>query len=255
MYKLVVQLLDPFTFLLLGLVIATIFQWQRQKPRSLALKIGSGLLGLIVVISTPLVGDLALASLESSVDPAAGDPVRADTIVVLSAGLRIDDEAGERVRLDESSMHRCLHAARLYWRAGRCRVVLTGGKVDRDDPGPTYAAAMHGFMRELGIPAEDMVLEEKASNTYENALFSTPIIEEKTGGRIWLVTDASHMVRAERCFRALGIEVVPAPCDLLSRGLRLESTSFVPSSIGAARVSRAAHEWLGRVWYRLRGRI
>jgi uncharacterized SAM-binding protein YcdF (DUF218 family) len=254
MYKLVVQLLDPFTFLLLGLAAATVCQWRRQKPRSWGLKIAGSVVGIIIIVSTPLAGDLALASLESSVLPAEGVPGRADSIVVLSAGLRFDDEAGESARLDESSMNRCLQAARLYRQAGRCRIILTGGKLDPNEPGPTYAAAMRDFLRELGIPLDDMLLEEKASSTFENALFTRPILDRDGTGRVWLVTDASHMPRARGCFRALGIDVLPAPCNYLSRGWRLESTSFLPSSSGAARFSRASHEWLGRIWYRLRGR-
>ncbi|MGE5191217.1 MAG: YdcF family protein [Deltaproteobacteria bacterium] len=255
MYSLLVQMLDPYTFLLLGLVIATIWQWRHQKPRTLALKIGSSLLGLFVVLSTPVAGQLALRSLESSVVPAAGVPAGADTIVVLSAGLRIDDDAGEHVRLDEPSMQRCRYAARLYRQAVRCRLVLTGGKVDWTEPGPTFAAAMRDFLLELGIQPEDMVLEERAASTYENALFSKRLLQKKGEGRIWLVTDAFHMGRAVRCFQVLGIEVAPAPCDYHSRRWRFEPTSLVPSSRGIGLVSRASHEWLGRLWYRLRGRI
>jgi len=254
MYKLVVQFLDPYTFLLLALVVATIGQWRRQMPRSRSLKIGAGLLGLIVVLSLPIVAHLALRSLESSVAEAAGVPEPGDSIIVLSAGMHVDDEVGRRVRLDESSMQRCVYAAHLYRAAGRCRVILTGGKVDWDEPGPTFAAAMRDFLRELGVRLEDMVLEERASTTYENALFSKPVVQQK-GGRVWLVTNAFHMTRAQRCFRAVGIEVVPAPCDFRSRRWRFEATDLVPNSQGIVLVSRAAHEWIGRIWYWLRGRI
>jgi uncharacterized SAM-binding protein YcdF (DUF218 family) len=255
MYKLLVQLFDPYTFLLLVLVAATVCQWRRQKPRSRALKIGSSLLGMIIVLSTPLAARLALRSLESSVPEAGGVPQRRDSVVVLSGGMQIDDDAGERVRLDESSLQRCLYAAHLYRQAGRCRVIVTGGKVDWDEPGPTFAATMRDFLQELGIPSEDIELEERASTTYENALFSKPLIQQREGGRTWLVTNAFHMDRAQRCFRMLGIEVVPAPCDFRSRQWRFEVTDLVPSSHGIVLVSRAAHEWMGRIWYRLRGRI
>jgi uncharacterized SAM-binding protein YcdF (DUF218 family) len=187
--------------------------------------------------------------------PAGNHPAPGDTIVVLSAGLHVDDEEGQRVRLDEASMQRCLTGRRLYRDAGRCAVLLTGGKVDWDTPGPTFAAAMRDFMLQLGVRADDIVMEEKASTTYENALFSAPLLNRTGKGRIWLVTNASHMNRAERCFRKAGIDVVPVPCDYSERGFEFESTTLLPSSHTAAHVSRAAHEWLGRAWYRLRGRI
>jgi uncharacterized SAM-binding protein YcdF (DUF218 family) len=63
------------------------------------------------------------------------------------------------------------------------------------------------------------------------------------------------MNRAERCFRKLGITVVPAPCGHQAAVWQFSLRAFLPSEGGLAQITRAAHEWLGRGWYRLRGRI
>jgi uncharacterized SAM-binding protein YcdF (DUF218 family) len=255
MYNFVVQLFDPYTLLVLGLAIATGRACWRQRPRSRWLVAATALVGLLVVCSTPYAGFLALGSLEWPYPAIADTPARTDTIVVLSGGVIVDDEEGKQARLDCSSLQRCYYAAQLYHKAGRCRMVLTGGKIDWTVPGPTYAAAMRDSVLALGVRPEDVVLEEKASSTYENARYTKPLLQNAGKTRIWLVTEASHMNRSERCFRALGIDVTPAPCDHHAWRHRYSVNSFLPSSGGISQVCRAAHEWRGRLWYRLRGRI
>ncbi len=255
MYHFVVQLLDPYTLFMLGLAVATGRACRRQRPRSRWLITAAVLVGLLVICSTPYAGFLALGSLEWPYPPTAETPAKTDTVVVLSGGVIVDDSEGNRARLDCASLQRCYYAAQLYKKAGRCRLVLTGGKVDWKVPGPTYAAAMREYLLATGVRPEDVVLEEKASSTYENALYSKPLLQDAGEARIWLVTEASHMNRAERCFRAQGMDVTPAPCDHHAWHHEYSLNSFVPSSRGISQVCRAAHEWRGRLWYRLCGRI
>ncbi len=68
-----------------------------------------------------------------------------------------------------------------------------------------------------------------------------------------LVTDATHMPRALRCFRAQGIEVVPAPCNYRTTPLRWSIAMLIPQYYALGGFHAAAHEWLGMAWYRLRG--
>jgi len=175
--------------------------------------------------------------------------------VVLSANIVVEDDAGRQVRLGQATYERCHYAARLYRQAGRCRVVLSGGKVDWSARGPTFAAAMRDFMIEVGVRPDDLILEEKSSTTFENAAFSKPLLGDLAGVRVFLVTDASHMGRSQRCFRAQGVDVIPAPCNHHALNWEFAPTNFVPAASGILAVDTAAHEWLGCVWYRLRGRI
>jgi uncharacterized SAM-binding protein YcdF (DUF218 family) len=255
MYNFVVQMFDPYTILVLGGAATTGRACWRQRPRSRWLVAAVVCIGLLAVCSTPFAGFVALGSLEWSYPPVTDAPAPSDTIVVMSGGVTVDDEEGKQSRLDDASLKRCHFAAQLYHKAGRCRMLLTGGKVDWKAPGPTYAAAMRGYLLELGVRPNDIVLEEKASTTYENALYSKPLLQDGGAARIWLVTEASHMNRSERCFRAQGIDVTPAPCDHRAWRHEYSVNSFIPAARGISQVCRAAHEWRGRIWYRLRGRI
>jgi uncharacterized SAM-binding protein YcdF (DUF218 family) len=251
MYHLVVQLLQPYTFLLLGLVGAAAWAWGRKSSRRTALVVAGLMLSLLVFLSTPLAGFLALRTLEGSPQGAAIEPRSEDTIVVLSGSMFRDDDAGEHMRVGPDTFYRCCYATQLYKQAGRCRLLLSGGKVDFSEPGPTLSQVMRDFVIELGIDPKDVVLEERSSTTFQNASFSKALLE-RPEGRIFLVTDAAHMPRAQLCFEQQGVAVIPAPCNYGARRLEWSIKTFLPSVEGIKAVNYASHEWQGLVWYRLR---
>jgi uncharacterized SAM-binding protein YcdF (DUF218 family) len=251
MYHFAAQLLQPYTLLLLALAGVLVLAWRRQESRRATLLLTTILLGLLLLLSTPLAGFLALRSLEGRAVTAEIAPGQNDIIVVLSGSLQRDDDAGTHVRVGPDTFYRCYHAAGLYKRAGRCRLLLTGGKVDFSEPGPTLARAMKDFVIELGVQPDDVVLEEQSSTTYQNAAFSKKLLGNTNDARIFLVTDAAHMVRAEYCFQTLGVTVIPAPCNYRAPQLTLSVESLMPSVEGMDNVTYAAHEWLGLAWYRV----
>jgi uncharacterized SAM-binding protein YcdF (DUF218 family) len=157
--------------------------------------------------------------------------------------------------MDEDTLHRCLHAARLYREGPACPILVSGGKVDPESEGPACARVMASFLRRLGVRRRDLVLEDRSRNTYENARESARLLEERGLRKVVLVTDAVDMYRAERCFRKQGVEVVPAPCHYRATRFRLDLFTFLPSPGAARGFQRAWHEWLGTAWYRLHGRI
>jgi uncharacterized SAM-binding protein YcdF (DUF218 family) len=176
MYDFVVQLLEPYTLLTLSLIAAMTWQWRRQRPRTRLLVTSTILLGFLIVLSLPVTGFLAMRSLEAAYPPSTAVPAPGDTIVVLGGGLILEDDSGEHVRLDDMSLERCLHAVHLYKRAGKCRIVLSGGKADSSIPGPFPAEVMRKFVVETGIHPDDVVAEGEASTTYENAIFSKVLL-------------------------------------------------------------------------------
>jgi uncharacterized SAM-binding protein YcdF (DUF218 family) len=70
--------------------------------------------------------------------------------------------------------------------------------------------------------------------------------------RIVLVTSASHMPRSMAAFRAVGIEPVAAPCDYTDLD-PFSSGWLLPEARALRNTTRAIHEIVGQVWYRIRG--
>ena len=255
MYRIVGQLLDPYTFLLIGLLLTSVWGRRTFAGQARSFRVTFLLACILAILSTPLTGYFSLGSLEWRYPQTPLVPRSPDTIVVLSGGLIRDDAQCKKTRLGAESVERCLHAARLYKQAGGCRVIVTGGRGDWKNPCPTLAESMRDFLVESGVKPTDVVLEDQATTTYENALFSLPLLAEVGAGRILLVTSAAHMPRAEGCFRRLGLTVYPAPCDRRAGHHALSPNSFLPSSRGISEFCQASHEWAGYAWYWLRGRV
>lgn len=265
MYTILSQLSQPYTIVVVLLLVAIACLWRYRDNATRCVVMLTGLLLLLSVASLPVIGQLSMGTLEGLYPPESIEPKRSDTLIVLSGSIVLENDDGTQVRLGPDSLARSLHAVRLYRQAGRCRVIVSGGKVDPFMPGPTLAAAMADFLAELGVRREDLVLEEQSTSTYENALRSSELVKQNevkqnegqrtAEGTVYLVTDALHMHRAEGCFRAVGLEVQPAPCNYRTRRQQLSPQSFVPSLEGADAVNDAAHEWLGILWYRSQGRI
>ena len=102
----------------------------------------------------------------------------------------------------------------------------------------------------------DLPEEGDSVDTYENATWTKKVLEaRKLTGRVLLVTSAIHMPRAVAVCRKVGIEVVPCPSDFVSGAdwtYRIQS--FLPEAAALTRTTDAVHEYVGRLWYWLRGR-
>jgi len=255
MYELLATLLQPLPALSLGLLVAAVLLARSNSPRRLHRVLLVALAAAMVLLSTPLAGYLALRTLETVYPPREEPPAGTDTIVVLAGGVRVYDGPEEHFRLSSATIARCLHALWLYRKAGGCRIVLTGGKVDPTRPGPTEARAMSDFLVAQGVRPSDLLVEDSSRSTYENALYCRALLQQQNIAAVILVTDAAHMPRASRCFRAQGVEVAEAPCNYEAGYFRWSPTVLLPRATGAERVQTAVHEWLGLAWYWLLGRI
>jgi uncharacterized SAM-binding protein YcdF (DUF218 family) len=176
-------------------------------------------------------------------------------IVVLAGWLQPPDDFRPQAELGEDTLRRCFHAVQLYRRTGPCSIVVSGGKVDTSEPGPTLAEAMHEFLVGQGVPDEAIVQEDQSRNTYENAALTARLLHNQGITDVMLVTDAIHLPRAVRCFEAQGVSVTPS--GVAYRATRFEGAlgDFLPSPTAAANNQKVLHEWLGMAWYWMNGRF
>ena len=69
---------------------------------------------------------------------------------------------------------------------------------------------MKEILEVMGVPGRSMLLERNSRNTYDNALYTAVVLNNKNIKRILLVTSAFHMRRAVALFEKQGFDVVPA---------------------------------------------
>jgi uncharacterized SAM-binding protein YcdF (DUF218 family) len=255
MYFTLVELLQPFTVLFVLTGLALVALWLRRRGGRRTLLVFTVLFVLLTLLCTPAIGYLALGSIEWQYRPLAQRPEDTQALVVLAGGTKPPDPLRPEPELEMDTYYRCVHAVQLYRQGSPCPVLVSGGKVDPDAPGPPCAEVMRTFLIQLGVAPEDILVEGRSQTTYENARLSQEMLHERHLERIVLVTDATHMFRAERCFRKQGLDVVPAPCNFRATTFQWSLFAFLPKSSAAGSCEDAAHEWVGSVWYWLQGRI
>jgi uncharacterized SAM-binding protein YcdF (DUF218 family) len=92
-------------------------------------------------------------------------------------------------------------------------------------------------------------LEERSTDTHENAEFSAAILRAAGIERIYLVTHSWHMPRARAAFARAGLAVTPAPTVFTDAPPW--HIAFAPSVTALRNSYYALHELLGGLWYRL----
>jgi len=90
-------------------------------------------------------------------------------------------------------------------------------------------------------------LEERSRNTWENARNSAAVLQKKGIDQVLLVTDRAHMTRAMLAFRRAGIDVQPAPVEVLP------TPAWMPSAGALLLLPSIWYEWLALLWYEIRG--
>ncbi len=158
---------------------------------------------------------------------------------------------------------RLIYAAYLYNQGKAGHILFSGGSIDWLYPALEPADENAQLLELMGVPREAIWLEPDSRNTYENALYSRQVLEQKGIRRIILVTSAFHMPRSVALFEHQGLEVIPAPTDfrttqadweMLSRGgVRNLLFNLLPGPDNLQTITLALKEYLGLLIYRLRG--
>jgi uncharacterized SAM-binding protein YcdF (DUF218 family) len=100
-----------------------------------------------------------------------------------------------------------------------------------------------------GVAPGRIRFEDQSRNTCDSAHKTHALVDPQPGERWLLVTSAMHMPRSVACFRAAGWDITPYPTDF-RRGTSAWHFGLV-DNLGD--LDLAAHEWLGLIYYRLRG--
>jgi uncharacterized SAM-binding protein YcdF (DUF218 family) len=120
---------------------------------------------------------------------------------------------------------------------------------------------MAKFVEAMGVPESAIVQEPQALNTYQNAVYTHQILEDRNIDRVLLVTSAIHMPRSLMVFRKQGINAIPAPTDFLiakppsDRPTTWQSVllNLIPEAGRLEMFTRALKEYIGIAVYWLRG--
>lgn len=233
-------LLPPGLFSALAFCLAAL-RFRKDRKQSLA---WAGFAVLIWAASMDPVGDLALSRLEYAYLPPA--ELKADAVVLLSGGIREGTPEPFGVpELSKASLERVLAAVSVY-RRYKLPVIVTGGTAFSSG---SEAGAIKKYLISLGVPREKVLTEERARDTWENAVFSKKICDGKGYKKAAILTSASHMRRAVWSFEKAGFkDAVPYPTAYKTSKIpKCYYAGFLPGT--GENLRAALHEYLGLIFY------
>ena len=150
---------------------------------------------------------------------------------------------------------RTLAGFEVHQRVPGVPVFVTGSREAGRPDAPPDGERMRDLLVELGVPATQIIVDTQARTTFENGQQAVRALAPLGIRRIGLVTEAVHMPRSARVFRALGFDVVPFGCYYRTQRFPEMPQGLLPNASAAFAVQRALHEWMGLAWYWVSGRL
>ncbi|WP_316929323.1 YdcF family protein [Cyclobacterium qasimii] len=180
--------------------------------------------------------------------------------VVLTGVTHIDKLPKDRTYFSRGA-DRATHTVQLY-KMGKIKKILISGGLGFNPVHPlSEAESLRDFMIWAGVNEKDIIVETKAVNTHENALFSEKIItsgeiELDNPNQFLLITSAFHMKRAEACFNKVGLHPDTFPVDFYGKKPNANFKSIVQPGLQGIMVwHKLTKEWVGIMVYSLVGYI
>lgn len=188
--------------------------YRRYKGRNSAT---AGKKLLRVLLALFLIGVLVFCSLLGIVLAGSRDRLAGEPEILVVLGCQVMPSGAPSVLLKDR-----LDKALGYWEDHPdILVIVTGGK--GGDEKISEAEAMAIYLIANGVPESKILMEDRASSTWENLLFSGEILEKHDfeNSRIAIVSNGFHLTRAKMLWNRLwgngeDVSVLAAPCSHFS---------------------------------------
>ena len=178
-----------------------------------------------------------------------------DVAIVLGGMFDYDNSAG-RLSAGRGS-DRLWQALDLYFSGKVKKILISGDSGYITDRGLHEAEQLKDLLITWNIPEEDIIVEGKSKNTYENALESVKILKNDYPEykKIILVTSAFHMRRSKACFEKQNLMVTVYSTDQFTGGKRAYHWDeyIVPNPMNFVNWFTLIKEWVGYSTYKVMG--
>ena len=119
------------------------------------------------------------------------------------------------------------------------------------------ANLMAAFLKSIGIPDTNILIDTMAENTHQNAVYVKQLLAKRDNHyRLLLITSSLHMRRARACFRHEGLNTTVYATNPMNEKIRWNfEFLFVPNASNLLIWNGMIHEMLGYFVYWLVGYI
>ncbi|MFZ4543061.1 MAG: YdcF family protein [Saprospiraceae bacterium] len=248
--KLFFFLTKPLNWILIGISYASITknEWQRKKAISRTLI-------LFLFFTNPFIFNIISYYWESPMI-SMNTLEQYDIAIVLGGftrtGLhRVDD------RYTASAANPRITTAIELYKLGKVKKILISsgdGAVFRIIPEPE-ADEVKAYLLRIGIPEQDIIIENASKNTRENAIFTKRILNERyPKAQCLLITSAYHMRRSIACFNKVNLTCTAFPADNKSERITNEPRTWLsPDPEYLLFWQLLIKEWIGFSVYKIVG--
>lgn len=176
--------------------------------------------------------------------------------IVLTGVTNLNKTVGDRTLFNKGA-DRATHAVQLYKLGKVKKVLITGGQGLNPTNQNPEAVLLRDFMIVAGVEETDIILEDKAKNTHQNAAFSKEILNQmgiSESQKHLLITSAFHMYRSKGCFDKVGLNTDTFPVDYYSNDSKFDlPTLLYPDPYSIYIWQKLFKEWVGIVMYKVAG--
>ncbi|WP_194777397.1 YdcF family protein [Pararhodonellum marinum] len=178
--------------------------------------------------------------------------------IVLTGVTNLNKTSPDRTFFNKGA-DRATHALQLYKLGKIKKILITGGQGFNPTNEQTEAQLLADFMVMAGVPIENILIENEAVNTRENASFSKDFLKKEKfdlDQTFLLITSAFHMKRAKACFDKVGLKTDTFPVDYYAHDTKFDLPSLLyPNPNALSLWHKLVKEWMGILIYLTAGYI
>jgi len=175
--------------------------------------------------------------------------------ILLTGVTKSNFSPNDRVYFQRSS-DRVTHTLQLYTLGHIKKILISGGSgtiLERNKEADDLSLVL----QMMGVPKEDLLIENQSDNTYQSAVAVKKMIENMySPTECLLITSGYHMRRSRACFKKAGYDVDTFTVDFLS-----STRSFTPDALLIPKIESLfvwqalTKEWAGMLAYKMAGYI
>ena len=248
--KILSFLTAPTTWIITLLTFGVFFKKHKWSKKALK----SGMI-LLLIFTNPWLATSVFKAWE--IEPTPLEKIEKHDIAVVFSGMTISGKKpDDRIYFNKAS-DRIMMAVHLYKINKVDKILISGGKGTVVADYRPESESLNDFLLMLGIPEDDIIIENRSNNTYQNAAYTKEIINKRyKGSNLILITSAFHMRRAVGCCKNINLEVTPFACDYYTiPEFNTPQDVILPNSVSLKSWDILCHEIIGYLVYWITGKL
>tara|TARA_Y100001954_G_scaffold159262_1_gene169038 strand:- start:608 stop:1357 length:750 start_codon:yes stop_codon:yes gene_type:complete len=171
---------------------------------------------------------------------------------VVLGGFSGYDKHKNRVEFNDCG-DRLFYAIQLFNSGKINNILISGGNGQLLNNGYMESEWSKDFLINCGIPEENILIENKSRNTWENAKYTYDVLKEDRNKKLLLITSSWHMRRAKFCFDKNNMSTDLFHTDYTKKNIKLNiEYLLVPNATSFVRWETLIKEVVGNIVYKIK---